>query len=74
MKPQDIVFLVILMVLIIMRKPRLLVGAGLLCLLLSIPLFAGWVFFTAQRLTYYAGGFVFVAVILFLLIEFKNRK
>lgn len=63
MKPQDLVFVVVLAILLIIRKPRLLVFAGLICLILAIPLFSSWVFFTAQRLTYYAAGFFLVATI-----------
>ncbi len=63
MKPQDILFIILLLVLLGVRKPRLLVGAGLVCLLLSIPLFSHLVFFTAERLVMYAGGFLFAAII-----------
>jgi hypothetical protein len=73
MKPQDILFIIILAVLLIIRKPRVLVGAGLICLFLSIPLFAKWVFFTAERLVWYAAGFLLVSIIL-LLLERKNSS
>jgi len=65
MKPQDIVFLIILLTLFIAKKPRLLVWVGLLCILLAMPLFSFWVFFTAERLVMYAAGFLFIAIILF---------
>ena len=54
MKPQDIVFFAVLILLLSLRKPRLLVWAGLSCLVAAAPLFARWVFFTAERLTWYA--------------------
>lgn len=63
MKIQDIIFFVVLAALILSRKPRLLVYAGLFSLILAIPLFAKWVFFTAERLTWYAAAF-FLAFIL----------
>jgi len=72
MKPQDILFIVVLIALIVIRKPKLLVYAGLICLILSIPFFSFWVFFTAQRLTYYAPVFFFSAILL-LLISNKNK-
>lgn len=63
MKPQDVAFLVILAFLIWKRNSRLLVMAGLLALILAIPLFATWTFFTAERLTWYAAAFFFLAII-----------
>lgn len=54
MKPQDIVFLIILVVLLYKRDTRLFVITGLICLVAAIPLFARWIFFTAERLTWYA--------------------
>lgn len=71
MKPQDILFIIILIALLFLRKPRLLVLAGLICLFLSIPLFARWVFFTAERLDYYAAGFLLAAIIWF---WFRGKK
>lgn len=63
MKPQDILFILILLGLLFFRKPKFIVWAGILCLILSIPLFAHWVFFTAERLVMYAAGFLLVAII-----------
>jgi len=65
MKPQDILFIIILAGLVFAKKPKLLVGAGLLCFVLSMPLFAHWVFFTAERLVMYGAGFLLVAIIIF---------
>lgn len=62
-KPQDIVFLVVLLFLIYMRKPVLSAGIGLLCILFALPLFAFWVFFTAERLTWFAAVFLLLAVV-----------
>ena len=64
MKPQDIVFFLTFGVLLASRKPRLLVFAGLGSLVLAIPLFATWTFFTAERLTWYAAAFFMAFIII----------
>lgn len=71
MKIQDLVFIVILVFLLVLRKPRLFVVTGLGSLLLSIPLFSFWIFFTAQRLVWYAAAYFFVFIIFSLL---SSRK
>lgn len=63
MKIQDIVFFIILGILLLINKPRWYVYAGLICLVIAMPLFAGWIFFTAERLTWYAGAFFLLAVL-----------
>lgn len=63
MKLQDIVFFIILAVLLWKRNSNRLTIAGLLSLLISIPLFATWKFFTAVRLIWYAGAFFSTIVI-----------
>jgi hypothetical protein len=68
MKPQDVVFLVVFIVLLLLKKPRLFLIAGLVSWLLAIPLFAKWVFFTAERLTWYGAGFV-LAFLIFSLVR-----
>ena len=45
-KPQDILFIAVLVLLLIKRDPKLFVWAGLGSLILAIPLFATWTFFT----------------------------
>lgn len=70
MKPQDIIFFVSLALLLALRRPVLFVWAGLGCLVLAIPLFATWTFFTAERLTWYAAGFFLSSIVLF----FVNRS
>lgn len=54
MKIQDIVFIAIFCILLVAKKQKWFIHIGLLCLILAIPLFAKWVFFTAERLTWYA--------------------
>lgn len=68
MKPQDIVFFLVFILLIFLKKPRLFLIAGLVSWLLAIPLFAKWVFFTAERLTWYGAGFV-LAFLIFSLVR-----
>lgn len=63
MKPQDIAFIIMLIVLMALRKPKFLVVAGLTCLLIAMPLFAKWIFFTAERLTWYAAAFFLLAIV-----------
>lgn len=64
MKLQDIIFVAIFVSLLWLRNPRRLALAGIISLFLSMPLFHFWVFFTAQRLTYYAVAFFLGSVIL----------
>ena len=64
MKPQDIVFFLTFGALLAIRKPRLLVFAGLGSLALAIPMFATWTFFTAERLTWYAAAFFMAFIII----------
>lgn len=71
MKIQDIVFFVALALLILKRNPKLATLFGIASLFLSIPLFSLWVFFTAERLTWYAAGFFLLAIIFYF---FKSKK
>jgi len=66
MKIQDILFLIVLAVLLFKSNPKVLIMSGLACLLLSMPLFSFWVFFTAERLVWYAAAFFFVGICLLL--------
>lgn len=67
MKIQDVGFLLVFVVLLILRKPRLLLIAGLISWILAIPLFATWVFFTGERLTWYGGAFILTFLLISLL-------
>lgn len=71
MKPQDIIFILALTGLLWKRNPKYLVAAGLTSLVIAMPLFHFWIFFTAERLVMYAAGFLFAALVLFL---FAQRK
>lgn len=74
MKIQDVLFLIVLMFLLYKRDAKLLVWVGLAALVISIPLFARHVFFTAERLTWYGGGLFLVAVVLDLVFLYKGRR
>ncbi len=73
MKPQDIIYLIALSFLIYRRNPNLFVWAGILCFIFSIPLFAFWIFFTAQHLVWYGASFILIAVILTYYKNLKNK-
>ncbi len=62
MKPQDAVFFVVL--LLLLRKPGWLPWVGLGCFVLAIPLFGQWIFFTAERWTWYGSAFIFIALLI----------
>lgn len=69
MKIQDLIFLIIFILVLLKRDSRLSTIAGIICLILSIPLFAFWIFFTAQHLVWYAAGFFLLSIVLLL----KNK-
>lgn len=71
MKPQDIFFFLVVIVLIVSKKEKLAVFFGILSLLLAIPLFAKWIFFTAERLTWYAAGFFLLGIFLSMISKTK---
>jgi hypothetical protein len=72
-KPQDLLFLLVLIPLFFKRDPRLFVYVGLFSIILSIPLFAKWIFFTAERLIWYAFLFFLIATILNL-VNLRHNK
>lgn len=70
MKIQDILFIIILLGLLYKRSPVLVAWVVFGAVLIAIPLFQLQIFFTAQRLMYYAFALMLVATLLFL---FKKR-
>lgn len=64
MKIQDILFLIVFLVLLFKMNRVWAVTAGLICLVLSIPLFAKHIFFTAEHLTWYGAAFIFLGMII----------
>lgn len=63
MKIQDIVFVIAFLFFALRQNPRWSASAGLICLVISIPLFATWTFFTAERLTWYGAAFFLLSII-----------
>ncbi len=63
-KPQDLLFILVLILLLLKRDPRWFAFAGIICLGVSAPLFAKWIFFTAQRLVSYSFVFFLMAILL----------
>ncbi len=63
MKLQDIGFFVVFAGLLLTKRPKLLVIAGLISFALAIPLFATWTFFTAERLTWYGAAFILASLL-----------
>jgi threonine/homoserine/homoserine lactone efflux protein len=62
-KPQDILFFITLIPLFILKKTKWFIFAGLFCFLLAAPLFGLWIFFTAQKLIWYALMYISIAVV-----------
>ena len=73
MKIQNLIFFLIFLFVFWQRQPRLSVIIGLCCLLLAMPLFKFWIFFTAERLTWYTAAFFLYAIVLFL-VQGKNKN
>ncbi len=76
MKPQDLLFLLGIMVCLafyIETKKNYLTHLGMICFVLAIPLFAKWIFFTAERLVSYGLAFILIAVIVEM-IKLKYEK
>lgn len=67
MKPQDFGFFIVFAILLFVRRPVYFVWVGLACLVLAIPLFATWTFFTAERLTWYAAAYFLTFVLISLI-------
>ena len=67
MKPQDLVFIVVLIIFLLKRDVRLFILGAIACFFIAIPLFYTWKFFTAERLIYYAFFLLLVAMLLFFL-------
>ena len=64
MKIQDILFLLFFATLLFKHKENSFVVSGLACLLLAIPLFYFWIFFTAEKLVLYGMLLILSEVIL----------
>lgn len=62
MKIQDIVFLILFALLAYKQSPKLSAKFGIIALIVAIPLFTFWIFFTAERLVWYAAAFFLLCV------------
>jgi len=74
MKIQDLIFICLFSIILWQRSLKLSVVLGVTCLLLAIPLFKLWIFFTAERLTWYAAAFFIFGVILELTKLAKEKR
>lgn len=73
MASQDYLFLVILSIVVYFRSALVSTVVGLCCIVFALPLFALWIFFTAERLTWYSVTFFLLAII-FTLSKSKRKK
>lgn len=70
---QDIIFFAFILLIFFIKKPKYPYIGGLICLILAIPLFSFWKFYTAERLTWYAAAF-FLLEIFFIVFNTKNKR
>jgi len=64
MKVQDLGFFLLFLLVLWRRNSRVSIIIGLMSLFLAMPLFKFWIFFTAERLTWYAAAFFALAILL----------
>ncbi|MEX2013228.1 MAG: hypothetical protein WD967_02390 [Candidatus Levyibacteriota bacterium] len=62
MKIQDIVFLLFFALLVYKQSPKLSAISGTTAIIVAIPLFTFWIFFTAERLVWYAAAFFLLCI------------
>jgi 4-amino-4-deoxy-L-arabinose transferase-like glycosyltransferase len=74
MKIQDVAFCLLFLLVLWQRHERLSIIIGLFCLFLAIPLFQFWIFFTAERLTWYAAAFFAYAITIQLIEVIKEKR
>ncbi len=72
-KAQDLVFFALFLLVIWRRNKTLSIIIGLMCLFLAMPLFKFWIFFTAERLTWYAAAF-FALALVWQLMDLAKKK
>lgn len=73
MKPQDFFLLILLVGFIWKNDKNWTTAAGIIFLILSIPLFSKHIFFTAQQLVYFAALYFLVAMIQVTIYKDKNK-
>jgi hypothetical protein len=64
MKIQDLIFVIVFGIVVLSRRSKVLVYVGLVSLIISMGLYAKWVFFTAERLTWYASVFFLTYIVM----------
>ena len=62
MKPQDILLVLFLLFLLWRNNKTWTLSAGIVLLLLSMPLFAKHIFFTAEHLVWFGAAYFLVAI------------
>jgi len=73
MKIQDIMYLILTTLLFLTGRSIFFVYFGLGFLMLAIPLFSYRIFFTAERLTWYASSYFLIYTLLFILDQSKKN-
>lgn len=63
MKLQDVLFLLVVLGLLVMKKLSWSGRLGIFCLVAAFMLYQGQVLFTAQRLVMYAAGFFLLQIL-----------
>lgn len=63
MKLQDVIFFLIF-IMLFWKRPMWLPIIGIGCFAIAIPLFSQWIFFTAERLTWYGAVYIFVSLLI----------
>jgi hypothetical protein len=74
LKIQDLLFIFSFFIILGLRKIDFFVYLGISFLVISIFLYSKWIFFTAERLVWYASGFFFVYTLINLYQVLKIRK
>lgn len=73
MKIQDIFFIAVLLLLFFKPRQGVFVQMGIILLVCAMPLFALWIFYTAQKFVMYA-AFLFLIEILFSMYSIHKEK
>ena len=74
MKIQDLLFGFVFLLIAWRKEAKLATVIGLACLILAIPLFKFWIFFTAERLTWYAAAFFAYAGLLLMIKKNEAKR
>jgi hypothetical protein len=64
MKPQDVLFVIVLLFLLLRKNSILFTRAAILIWIMAAILYNRWIFFTAQRFVMYGAVFICIAIIL----------